>query len=66
MSATFKSSIKALKAALFSFPLVTISLAADADHSMHSNHWLHWGLTVVVVAVLGWIIYKVVGRLRNK
>ena len=63
MSTTIKSSVKALKAALLSFPLVTVALAAEADHSMHSsNHWLHWGLTIIVVAVIGWIIYKLVNR----
>ncbi len=37
MSTPIKSSLKALKAALLSFPLVTVALAAQADHSRHST-----------------------------
>ena len=66
MITAIKSSVRVLKAALLSFPLLTITLAAEADHSAHSNHLLHWGLTIILVVVLGWIIYKAVGRYRNK
>jgi exopolysaccharide biosynthesis predicted pyruvyltransferase EpsI len=50
---------------ILTFPMIVFAQSSHEGHSMESHSLTHWLITIVLIAVIGWGIYKVVQRRKN-
>lgn len=54
--------IQSIFTAMLIFPVIILAQTSHEGHSIQSHSLTHWMITIALIAVIGWGVYKIIQR----